>query len=238
MKRSILAIVVAIFFGVAGMVVLQHSEYSRVIAEDGNNSANTVFDINCVAQSGFAASDNVAITVSWAYDGSGNAPYVTPSIAVSSTGNPAAEDGVWETSEKNIEMGEDGNDFVDIYIKNPTMVGVARCLGGFQNAGVSYLKATADFTAPAMNGGYHAGSDTLSADNSSYTNLADTVKSSAIISLEDSSFQADDSTIIYGKDEQVTSNNVNLHFKVDTSKDAANSSTVYIDYQQFIGGGS
>ncbi|MFH1874303.1 MAG: hypothetical protein ABH859_03845 [Pseudomonadota bacterium] len=189
MKRSIMAMVIAVFFGVAGLVVLQHSEYAPIMATNNSASNNVIYSINCPAFHDLVAPYQITFDVDQAANPSTG--LLTPSL-VSAVISGGINSEVSLTVPGEADLDSDlSSANVAIEFIHPTMVAGVMCLEGA--TGVGMLKAGADSAFPSMKG-YN--SDTFTSAFDSGTAISVLPSNSTIISS--AALDSDERSFTYG----------------------------------------
>ncbi len=151
MKRSIMAMVIAVFFGVTGLVVLQHSEYAPVMAANNSASNEVIYSINCPAFHELVAPQEVNFVVDAVHNPTtGLLSPLLSSVGIS--GGIASEVSLSVSSEAEMDSDLSGANIAIEFI-HPTMVGGVMCLG----TGVNHTELLAQATGqpgdfPSMKG--------------------------------------------------------------------------------------
>lgn len=191
MKRSFIAITMAVFFAAVGLIVLNHTgmNVSPLTADDQNGF--TIFEINCPASHDFFVPSTVYIELGYFAEANGNIVrdvYVNDiDLAVLTDTNAD-----WDSAGNNINTAKaTGN--TQLWMIGPSVLSVAVCFGGYDGAN-SGLNIAAN---SVSNAGMNVSATevaSLPSDMSGFTQLSTTP--AAIVtgaSLED-----DEMSIIYG----------------------------------------
>jgi len=192
MKRSIIAITVAIFFAVAGLVVLQHSEYSRTFA-DNQESNTTLYSVNCEKHYSFQAPTamnfDLAVTLGTGADRGNHAFGLTFNSMPGALLNEQTSD--WSANSSLTFVEDAGN--IKLQFIAGSMALIGRCM------------PTATKAASGLKGSY-SNTELISvkynnqeSDASSATYTQELQGASASVSL-DPTMESDESTAFFGKE--------------------------------------
>ncbi len=228
MKRSIIAIIISVFFGVSGLIVLQHSEYAPIMAANNSAENNVIYTINCPSTHKYITPSEVNFDVNATHNPSTG--LLTPYLHSVTLYDPISDDvGFTYTVNADPPTGQASlhdtitTANVPIEFVHPIMVSSAMCFGG--SVSLVELRAQARASFPAMK----------TTPTETYTIAYDSgtpISSSEIDSvLSPATLDSDDRTAQYGR---TRVNSLSASIEVNLGITAPSYQQVVVDWYSVI----